>query len=79
MKICEKRQRILCLEIYKTSNKLNPGFMNDIFKLWNADRLTREKYNSNSENQTTFGARSLMNHGPKIWNVLPYHIKTLKN
>ena len=31
--ICEKRQRILCLEIYKTSNKLNPGFMNDIFKL----------------------------------------------
>ena len=75
-----RRQRTLCIEIYKTLNKLNPGYMNDIFKLRNTDRLTQEKYKLNLEiskpNQTTFGTRSLKSYGPKIWNSLPYHIKT---
>ena len=35
--------RTLCLEIYKTLNKLNPGYMNDIFKLRNTDRRIREE------------------------------------
>ena len=38
------RQRTLCIEIYKTLNKLNPGY-----KLRNTDRLTREKYKLNLE------------------------------
>ena len=42
-----RRQRTLCIKIYKTLNKLNPGYMNDIFKLRNTDRLTREKYKLN--------------------------------
>ena len=58
-----RRQRTLCIEIYKTLNKLNPGYMNDIFKLRNTDRLTREKYKLNLEipksYQVTFGTRSL--------------------
>ena len=33
------RQRTLCIEIYKTLNKLNPGYVNDIFKLRNKHRL----------------------------------------
>ena len=44
---------------------------------------TREKYKLNLEilkpNQTTFGRRSLRSYGPKIWNALPYHIKTSDN
>ena len=36
----------MCIEIYKTLNKLNPGYMNDIFKLRNTDRLTRESKSS---------------------------------
>ena len=36
-----RRQRTLCIEIYKTLNKLNPGYMKDIFKLRNTGRLTR--------------------------------------
>ena len=44
-----RRQRTLCIEIYKTFTKLNPGYMNDIFKLRNTDRLTREKYKLNLE------------------------------
>ena len=54
--------------------------MNDIFKLRNTGRLTREKYKLNLEipkpNQAVFGTRSLRSYGPKIWNALPYHIKT---
>ena len=52
-------------------NKLNPSCMNNIFKLRNTDRLTREKYNLNLEipklNQATWGLRS---YGPKIWNAI---------
>ena len=33
-----KRQRTLCIEIYKTLNKLNPVYVNDIFKLKNTDK-----------------------------------------
>ena len=65
-----RRQRTLCLEIYKTLNEVNPGYMNDIFKLRNTDRLTREKYKLNLEipksNQATFGTTSLRSYGPKI-------------
>ena len=53
--------------------------MNDIFKLKNTVRLTREKYRLNLEipksNQATFGTRSLRSYGPKIWNAFQYHIK----
>ena len=61
----------MCIEIYKTLNKLNPGYMNDLFKLRNTHRLTREKYKLNLEipkpDQATIGIRSLRS--------LPYHIK----
>ena len=69
-----RRQRTLCIEIHKALNELNPGYMNDIFKLRNTDRLTREKYKLNLEipkpNQATFGTRSLRSYGLKIWNAL---------
>ena len=72
-----RRQRTLCIEIYKTLNKSNPSYTNDIFKLRNTDRLTREKVKLNLEipklNQATFGTRSIRSYGPKIWNALPYH------
>ena len=55
--------RNLCVEIYKTINKLNPEFMNNIFKVKENKRLVREQYKLNLEtpewNQVTFGAKSL--------------------
>ena len=52
--------------------------MNDIFKIRNTNRLTREKYKLNmaipKPNHATFGTKSLKSYGPKIWNTLPYHI-----
>ena len=37
-----RRKKTLCIEIYKTLNKLNPGYMNDIFKLRNTDKDSRK-------------------------------------
>ena len=75
------RLRNLCVEIYKTINKLNPEFMNNIFKVKENKRLVREQYKLNLEtpewNQVTFGAKSLKVYGSKVWNSLPSHIKNI--
>ena len=77
------RLRKLCAEIYKTINKLNPEFMNNIFKVKENKRVVREQYKLNLEtpewNQVTFGAKSLKGYGSKVWNNLPSHIKTSEN
>ena len=62
-----RRLRTLSVEIYKTLNDLNPSFMNNVFKL-------------NQEwNQKTFGYKNRKALGPKIWNNLPYHVKSSEN
>ena len=43
------RLRNLCAEICKTVNKLNPEFMNNVFKVKENKRLVREQYKSNLE------------------------------
>ena len=62
--------RTLCIEIYKTLSKLNPGYMSDIFKLRNTNRLSQENYKLNLEipipNQATFRTRSQRSYGSKI-------------
>ena len=77
------RFRNLCVEIYKTINKLSPEFMNNIFKVKENERLVREQYKLNFEtpewNQVTFGAKSLKVYGSKIWSSLLFHIKTSEN
>ena len=75
--------RSLCIEIFKTLNDINPSCTEDIFKLRMANRPTREKYKLNLEipksNQVRFGTKSLRYLGPKVWNSLPYHIKSSGN
>ena len=77
------RLRILCIEIYKTINSLNPSFMKNIFKLRERSKPTREQYKLNLDipkhNQVTYGSKSLRLFGPKIWNSLPYHLKSAAN
>ena len=74
------RLRILRTEIYETINNLNPEFMRDLFSLRETSRLVREKQllnlNIPVHNQVTFGSKSLRVFGPKVWNSLPYHIKS---
>ena len=77
------RLRNLCVQIYKTINKLNPAFMNNIFKVKENKRLVREQYRLNLEtpewNQVTFGVKSLKVYAPKVQSNLPIHIKTSEN
>lgn len=60
--------------LYESS--VDPDFMNNIFKLRNTDKPTREKYKLSLKipklNEATFGTRSIRRYGPKIWNALPY-------
>ena len=79
--------RNLCKEILKSLNNLNPVFnpvlFKELFYFKESNRPVREKYKLNLQipktNQVRFGTRSLGGLGPKIWNTLPYHIKTSKN
>ena len=70
-----KRLRLLCVEIYKTINNLNPSFMKQILELRETNRNVREKYRLNlnipNYNQVTFGKKSLRIFELKIWNSLP--------
>ena len=74
------RLRSLCTEIFKKLNNINPAFMNEIFELRKTNRAVRNQYKLNLEvpiiNQVSFGAKSNRCLGPKIWNSLPFHIKS---
>ncbi len=75
------RQRILCIEIFKTVKQLNPPFMQNIFKLRSSNYSLRNPNNLAHvrPNQTTFGSNSLMSIGPQIWNGLPNELKSAEN
>ena len=78
-----RRLRTLCVEIFKALNDLNPSFMYNIFKLKINGREVRNKYKLNLDipkwNQKTYGYKRLKVLGPKIWNNLPYHVKSSEN
>ena len=68
------RLRNLCVENYKTINKLNREFMNNIFNVKVKLNLETPEWK-----QVTFGAKSLKVYRPKVWNSLPFPIKTSEN
>ena len=75
------RQRILCIEIFKTLNHLNPPFMQSIFELRSSNYSLRNAFNLAHfrPNQTTFGSKSLKCIGPQILNGLPSELKSAEN
>ena len=75
------RQRILCIEIFKTVKQLNPLFMQNIFRLRSSHFSLRNPNNLAHvrPNQTTFGSNSLSCIGPQIWNGLPNEILSAEN
>ena len=62
--------RFLCIEIYKSINRLNPDFIKNIFEMKTNNRIVREKYKLNLNiprtNQVKFGANSCKSYDPKI-------------
>ena len=77
------RLRNLCVETYKTINKLNPELLSNILKVKENKWWVREQCYLNLEtpewNQVTFGASGLKVYGSKVWNNLSFHIKTSEN
>ena len=70
---------ICFVEIYKTINKLNPEFMNNICKVKENKRFSQRTIQIKSLNSWPepgyFRAKSFKVHGPKIWSNLPLHIR----
>ena len=73
----------LCTEIYKKINNANSMYMNKIFKLRRTSRAVCSNYKLNLDvqtiNQICFGDMSRRYYGPKMWNSLPFHIKSSGN
>ena len=74
------RERLLCIEVYKTLNSLNPCFMQELFKLRETNRNVCNKYELNLNipvvNQVHYDTKSLRSFEHKIWNSLPHHVKS---
>ena len=77
------RLRFLCTEIFKTLKCDNPSYMKQIFQFTDKTRPVRELQKLNLEvstfNSVSFGNNSLKTLGPRVWNTLPYHLKSAKN
>ena len=71
-----KRLRNLATEIFKTVNNLNPSFMKNIFTSKENAKVRPNNIVVKSHNSATYGDKSLMTLGPKIWNALPENIKS---
>ena len=78
-----RRTRSLCIEIYITINNLNPEFTKNLFKVRKTNRALREQYKLNLEisksDQVSFGTKSLGIQDPRVWNALPFQIKSKEN
>ena len=57
--------------------------MKKIFEIKKNDRVVRDRYKLNVNiprtNQVTFRTNSFKSYNPKIWNALPFNIKTAEN
>ena len=73
-----RKLRNLCKEIFKSLNNLNPVFLKEIFYFKESNR-PKLNLQIHKINQLRFSTKSIRGLGPKIWNTLPYHIKTFKN
>ena len=72
-----KNLRILMIEVYKTLNKLNPGFMWDMFQVKNTPDQLRMPLNLSlpPTSSKKFGIYSVVFRAAFIWNKLPAKIK----
>ena len=74
------RLRSLCFEFFKSANSINPASLNEIFVLRKNNRAVGNQCKLNLEvptiNQVTYGAKSVRYLGSKIWNSLPFQIKS---
>ena len=72
--------RYLCIE---RAENIDPSFMKQIFQLRKTNRIVRNQDKLNLSvskvNQGSYGEKSLRYYVSKLWNTLPFHVKTSKN
>ena len=81
MTVHAKHLQILMTEVFKSLNKLNPGFM------WNCFEAKSRPYNLRSHgtvilppaNTRSFGLNSILFRGSLLWNTLPNGLKSCTN
>ena len=70
----------LCIE---RADNIDPSFMKQIFQIRKTNRIVRNQDKLNLSvskvNQGSYGEKSLRYYVSKIWNTLPFHVKTSKN
>ena len=73
--------RFLCNEIFKTINRSNLPFMQEIFKVKSSNYSLSKIKNLEHyrPTQVTFGSNSLRFLGAQIWNGLPNDLKSAEN
>ena len=82
--IHHRNLQLLAIEMYKSSRGIRPVFMNDIFpKCENicTDNVSANThshsnfYNSSNPRSVNYGLNTLRSFGPKVWQMIPNHIK----
>ena len=82
--IHHRNLQLLAIEMYKVSRGIGPVFMNDIFPKCenmctdNVSANTRSHsnfYNSYNPRSVNYGLNTLRSFGPKVWQMIPNHIK----
>ena len=73
--------QLLCMEIYKTLNGLNPNYMNEIFVKSSPHYSSRRPHDLMVPrvNQTKFGIKSIQYEEAKLWNHISNSIKSAEN
>ena len=73
--------RLLAIELYKAKNNLSSQLMLDLFQRREVNYNIRSQtdFSLRSVNTSSYGLRSLRYLAPKIWNLVPQHIRSAKS
>ena len=70
----------LAIQLYKVTKGLSPLIMSEVFILKEEQKYpTSNIFKTRNTHTKAFGLQSLSYLGPKIWNLIPPHLKTLNS
>ena len=76
----ERNIQTLAIELYKVVNRLSPKIMDFVFPLKKVIRYPNENiFKTTNIKTVAWGTESLGYLGPKIWNIIPDNLKSLKS
>ena len=77
----QSRLRFIIIEVFKSLKNINPVYLKELFHHQIQPYSLRDPYPLIQEkrNTTTFGLRSFVYLGSKLWNNLPGHLKDIED